>query len=158
MTCKFHKRRGKPSLCYPKTDRTCPLRQFASEFCEKRTKFMSLVRLFERWKVEGQFSHMPVTVIPFNLVVSVKAGRFRGSLRVKVKPRPPSGADLAPFEASVDLSGGDDDTTAHVVANLAFNAGEPGLYWFEVFFDDEFVTKIPLNVIYNRVEVTTSTR
>lgn len=123
--------------------------------CERvlreKDEVISLVRVFDRWNVQGQFSRMPVTLVPFTLVITVKAVGFRGSLRISVKPKSPSGKQLPHFETSADLSGEEEDKGATVLAQLMFTAEEAGIYWFEVLFDDKMVTKLPLNVTYRRV-------
>jgi hypothetical protein len=118
---------------------------------------MSLIRIFDQWTVRGPFEKMPLTVVPFNLVLSFRAGRFRGDAAVTIKETSPSGLALWESKASVQFPNEKDgDQGSNLVAFLNLSASEEGIYWFEIALENRTITRIPLKIAYKReVEVAT---
>ncbi len=125
----------------------------AALFCEKVLRegdgVLSLIRVVDRWTVNGPSDQMPVTVIQTNLVIIAKSGMHRGSSNVTVTPIAPSGEKLPTLSFPV-LFEGDDDRGIGIAAGMGFPVSEHGVYWFEVFIDGQLTTRVPLRVIYLR--------
>jgi hypothetical protein len=83
---------------------------------------------------------------PFTLFISLKAGAARGSFKLAVELEKPSGEQVPMLEAPVFLEG--EDRGVNIVLNAAFEPDTAGLYWFDVFFEGERLTRIPLRAIY----------
>jgi hypothetical protein len=124
--------------------------------CERvlveRDDVMSLIRIFDRWNVRGPSEKMPITIVPFNLVISFRAGRFRGDAAVMIKETSPSGVALWESRASVQFPiEKDDEQGSNLLANLNLSATEEGIYWFEIALENQTITRIPLKIVYERV-------
>jgi hypothetical protein len=50
------------------------------------------------------------------------------------------------FKAPVLFEG--EDRGVNLIVNAAFEPDQEGLYWFDVFFEEDRVTRIPLRAIY----------
>lgn len=84
---------------------------------------------------------------PFTLFLNFKAGAARGSFKVAVRMEAPSGQQVPIIEAPVFFEG--EERGVNLVGQVVFEPGEgAGLYWFDVLFEGERVTRIPLRVIY----------
>jgi hypothetical protein len=106
-------------------------------FCERVLReadnVMSLIRVIDRFYVRGASVEMGNHVLRFVIVLLFKAGFLRGKQIIRVRP----------------LS--DEDRGNATVAETQFVVNEEGLYWFDVFLNDELVTRMPLRVIYQQV-------
>jgi hypothetical protein len=113
---------------------------------------MSLVRIFDQWNVKGPFQKMPVTFVSLWVVISMRSGSFRGKAGVSVNPKTPTGVDLPQFQAVIHFGDKGDQQSANVIAQMAFTAEDEGIYWFDVRLDGRMLTKIPLKLVYERIE------
>jgi hypothetical protein len=77
-------------------------------------------------------------------LVSVRAGAVRGRHVLSLKAHFPSGEEGAALTRPVELT--DRAPGATMSFPLELEAREAGLYWFDVFFDDRPLTRIPLIV------------
>lgn len=82
------------------------------------------------------------------LLLSFKAGAARGSFNVEIVRENPSVERSSVLTAPVYFEG--EDRGANLVVNMLFESAGAGLYWFDVLFEGERVTRIPLRVIYQR--------
>ncbi len=123
-------------------------------FCEKVLRetdgVVSLIRMFDRFNVTGETEEMPLTLLRFTVVISFKSGFMRGKQRVGIRPKSPTGKDLPSMDFPV-LFEGDDDKGPMLAFEVQFPAEEEGLFWWEVYLNDEMVTKMPLRVFYQRL-------
>jgi hypothetical protein len=122
-------------------------------FCEKILQeadgVLSVIRVIDRFLVAGQTPDISPTVLAFTVLISFKSGFLRGKQKISIKPKSPSGADLASMEFPV-LFEGDDDRGVNLGLPTNFMVNEEGLFWFDVYLADELVTRMPLRVIYQR--------
>jgi hypothetical protein len=92
---------------------------------------------------------MPDVTYPMKLVIMLKSGRARGRHELKTIPELPSGELKPPHKRSVQMEG--EERGVNLIINMLFTFTMEGLYWFNVYFDDSLLTRIPLRVKYNRV-------
>jgi hypothetical protein len=129
-------------------------------FCEKLLReadnVPTLVRVFDRWTVQGTSPTMPMTVIPATLYIALRSGTFRGGASVTVKPTTPSGQPMPQIAFPVQFEG-DEDRGPMIIAMLQFPVPEPGAYWFEVSVVPDadpsavlLLTQTPLRIVYQR--------
>lgn len=85
---------------------------------------------------------------PITLFVSFKAGAARGSYPIAVHVEKPSAETDSLLEASMFFEG--EERGANLILSAMFAPEMPGLYWFDVYFDGDRVTRIPLRAIYQR--------
>lgn len=95
---------------------------------------------------------MPPVTATLMLVLYFRSGFFRGSLPVIVRPVAPSGARQPAIEWLAYFEG-DDDRGTVLLYEVRPVLEEEGVYWFEILFQEELVTRIPLRVIYQRAGI-----
>ncbi|MDA1258479.1 MAG: hypothetical protein O3C10_11665 [Chloroflexi bacterium] len=128
-------------------------------FCEKviqsKSGVLSLINVVDQHNVmasgPGAPDKMPKQTINWTLVLTFRSGAARGSKQVKITPEDPSSKDMRTFEVPVRFEGR--NRGSNVVLELGFEVEIPGVYWFRVELDGEFVTKIPIEVTYGRTVV-----
>ena len=119
---------------------------------EKATDRVSCIRFVDRViaktnrpVMEGEEFH------PYHLSLSAfclpKSGKFRGSQTVRFALVKDNGEQItgsvSQFPAAFK---GGDEGGVNLVLELTFHTKESGLYWFDVYLEDELVTRIPLRV------------
>lgn len=83
------------------------------------------------------------------LLVTFRAGAARGSFNVEIRREKPSTEVDTILSAPVYFEG-DGDRGANLVVNMLFEPELAGLNWFDVWFERERVTRIPLRAIFQR--------
>lgn len=122
--------------------------------CEKvlqeQDGVLSIIRVIDRVTVSAVGAdapkEMPPTNLSFFVVVALKSGAARGRHTLALRPESPSGQQLGTMELPVHFEG--EERGANVVANFILSADEEGLYWIDVLFADELLTRVPLRVLY----------
>ena len=123
----------------------------AAFFCERplleQDGVMSAIRIFDRIFVpQLEQSEPPKAPVPLTLVLMFKSGNYSGPASVKISPVPPSGKKPSKeIEQKLELpnqpNGG-----ANLLANISFAPKEEGVYWFDIYFNGELITRTPLDV------------
>lgn len=133
-------------------------------FCERvlqeQDGVLSAIRIIDRIIQTVQAAgtqapdQMPQLKFDMFVVVCFKSGDFRGKKDVKIIPKSPSGQILQGFSAPMLFEG--DERGVNVVLRYSLDIKEEGLYWFDVELDGEVVTKMPLRVIYQKLQMTST--
>ena len=76
----------------------------------------------------------------------LKSGEARGTYTVRITQEMPSGQQGPFVEAPVLLEG--EDRGVNLILNGAFEPDQAGLYWWDVNFNDELLTRIPLRAVF----------
>ena len=126
-------------------------------FCEtlltEASGVLTLVRIVDRMTSTAVGPNapeeMPPTRLNWTLVIALKSGDARGSHPVKITPQLPSGETLRPVILSAHFEGG--NKGVNLLSQLDMQLPMPGIYWFHIHVDDQFMTKVPLEVIYSRI-------
>jgi hypothetical protein len=92
---------------------------------------------------------MPPTPINLYTFISLKSGSAKGRCTIKLVPEAPSGIKLPEQLLPVLFEG--DDRGANLILALNMLIDQEGIYWFNIYLEDQFLTKIPLRVLYQRV-------
>jgi len=129
----------------------------AAFLCEKvlqeKDGVVSAIRLVDRFILTASGTQPPEKMpkLPVNLTMLIifKSGDAKGSRTVKIKTIMPSQRVGPETLLPMFLEG--DDRGVTLIANMILEASEDGLYWFEVSCDDDFITRIPLRIVYHRV-------
>lgn len=123
-------------------------------FCEKVLQeadgVISLIRVVDRFTVRGASAEMGNHVLKFTIVILFKSGFLRGKQKIHIRPLSPNKRELPAMEIPT-LFEGDEDRGNGTIANIDFVVNEEGLYWFDVFLNEELVTRMPLRVLYQQV-------
>ncbi len=127
-------------------------------FCEKVLHegdgVNSLIRMVDRFNVQGISDEMQPVALQFMLYVSFKSGFMRGKQKISIRPKSPKGEDLPSMDIPV-LFEGDDDRGPALQIPIGWVVQEEGLYWWDLYLNDELVTRMPLRVDYQRVSMPT---
>lgn len=86
-----------------------------------------------------------VQVMDFVIVVSLKAGDLKGEFRLALRMRDPKGTSVQMGDESPVVLKGNDGVNLRVRFGLPFNA-PLGQYWFEVLWNGDELTRIPLTL------------
>jgi hypothetical protein len=129
----------------------------AALICERvldeKDGVLSIIRVIDRITITTSGAappkEMPPTTVTFVLLVTLKSGDFRGRFTLRMIPTTPSGKKLNEMSAGILLEG--EERGINVVMNAQFQAQEEGLYWFDVVFEEQLLTRIPLRLIYQRL-------
>jgi len=85
---------------------------------------------------------------PIQILLLMKSGAARGRFEVTVGVEKPSGEQGEVIGVPVHFEG--EDRGVQVMLPVTFEADQEGLYWFEVGFEGERLTRMPLRVLYQR--------
>lgn len=124
---------------------------------EEKDGTLSLIRIVDRIMQSVRGYGTPTEMQPFDvgplvMVVSLKSDRARGRFEVRLRMERPSGLqeDL-PIALPVLMEG--DERGQNLLLNFGFRADLEGLYWFDVLLNQEAITRIPLRVLYQRLDL-----
>jgi hypothetical protein len=96
-------------------------------------------------------AEMPPVTYEMKLVLMLIPGSAVGRHELKIEREPPSGIREKPIALTVQLEGG--NRGANVVMDTKMTFPLEGLYWFNVYFDDVLLTKMPFQVLYQRISI-----
>jgi hypothetical protein len=123
---------------------------------EDKTGVASVIRIIDTLTHTQAGPNPPEDMppVPFNmkLVLMFKSGRARGRFNLRMVPQLPTGETKEGIIATVHFEG--EEKGVNFAANMAFVFEHEGLYWFNVYLDDEKLTAIPFRVKYNRIVTT----
>lgn len=122
----------------------------AALLCEKvlqeKDESLSVIHLAD--KITYATVGMPAGVKPaaqISGLLCLKSGPVTGDHTVKIVVENPTGDRKEVFSMPVTLLG--NDHGANVIMNITLGIEVDGLYWFDVVFDDDVLTRIPLVVM-----------
>lgn len=89
-----------------------------------------------------------IAINNLTMFIALKSGKARGSQTITVQLERPDGVKAPAQQVSVLFEG--EERGANLIMNLNLILDIQGLYWFNVSLEDEFLTRVPLRLIYNR--------
>ena len=116
---------------------------------------VSLIRVVDTYIMDAP-SALPSGVgvaVNLTVVVMLKSGEAVGEHQVEIRLTGPDGISNALGSWAVILNGGEHGANVKIDVGIASN--KYGLYWFDVMWGDEPLTRIPLR-LKPRAEVTTA--
>jgi len=121
--------------------------------CEKvlqeKDESLSIMRMVDKLQYRVDVSPgLPKDIKPIVYIqglVSVKSGPATGEHVIRVVIERPKGDRKEIFSHPVKLLGGDQGQ--NIILNLGLGVEQDGLYWFDIVFDEDVLTRIPLMVI-----------
>ncbi|MFY9903636.1 MAG: hypothetical protein WBX02_03310 [Terriglobales bacterium] len=124
----------------------------AALLCEKliqeKNDVVTLVRVVDRLQYRIEVGpNMPKDLKPLVNIegfVSLKSGPVTGDHIIKIFVEKPSGERKEVFVQPVKFLGGDHGQ--NIILNIGLGIEVDGLYWFDVVFDEDLVTRMPLMV------------
>jgi hypothetical protein len=129
---------------------------FCERVLEEKDGVLSLIRIIDRLTHTATGADAPSDMPPLNyqmsLVLALKNGQARGSHDLRVVRELPSGireeSEAPTFRIPFE---GEGDRGQNLVLQLQLTFPLEGLYWFDVFLDDQVLTRIPFRVVYARI-------
>lgn len=83
--------------------------------------------------------------IPLSMFVSFRAGSFKGRSLVLLVQRGPSGKSESIGVTQLDFNG-EESHNFNVISPVIVKWDGAGQYWYEIFLDNKFCTKMPLTI------------
>lgn len=117
----------------------------------ENTGQLSVIRVTDRITVAGTTAEMRPQPLQFNIAILLKSGEMHGQYNVKVRCTSPQGQETVGQEVMFFFEGGDRGVQA--ILPVAMVATEPGTYWFDVMLEEETLTRIPLTVLYQKIQL-----
>ena len=130
-------------------------------FCERvlheKDDVLSAIRIIDRFThtVSSAEVIMPPLKLEFSMLISFKSGDAKGKSELKIRPNAPSGKELPGFSGPILFEGG--ERGANIIIKLGFEAKEEGVYWFDVILDEKLITRMSLQVVYQKMQITSTT-
>jgi hypothetical protein len=123
---------------------------------EERDKTISLIRIIDTFYLQAP-PQMPLPpglnpLITMTLFLSFKGLEAKGRYEVKLRLYDPSGISVLDSQQQKDqtwiisFSGEEKEQGANLIVNFGMPFKSFGSYWFEVFLDDELITKVPFRL------------
>jgi len=129
------------------------LATFCEQVIEDKSGVLSLIRIVDRMDIQAQgptaSEQMPPVALNWFLVLNLKSGQARGSHPIKIEPELPSGIRLSPLTLSAHFEG--ENRGVNIITKLDMKLEMPGVYWFRIYVGDQFLTQVPVQVIYSRI-------
>jgi len=129
----------------------------AAVFCDRviegKDNVLSLIRVVDRLMTTAAGANppkdMPTASFQMSVVIMLISGKARGRHDVRIEREAPNGERKKIWEGSVQLEG---ENKGH---NLNLGLSETfeyeGVYWYDIFVEDELLTRSPFQVGYVRV-------
>ena len=127
----------------------------AALLCEKILQeadgSLSIIRIADKlgYRVEG-FPPGYKPAIVLTGLVALKSGPIVGDHAVKVVVENPAGERKEILSTPFKFLG--KDHGQNIILNLAIGIAQDGIYWFDVFCDEDLLTRIPLIIAQEREE------
>lgn len=96
---------------------------------------------------------LPPSLVQCTLVVLLKAGDLPGGrYAIRIDHIPPEGPEARGPEGAVVFNGSDENG-AMIRSPLNLMSPAEGLHWFDVYFEDERLSRIPMRIIHQPVQI-----
>lgn len=118
---------------------------------EEKDGVKSAIRIHDKVVQTASGTNVPDIMPPIpaapTLFLSLKNGHARGKHIIKVALMKPDRSVASEQTISVNLAGADNNGT-ELVAQLQVMLDQEGVYWFDIYYDDLRLTRIPWEVVY----------
>lgn len=92
---------------------------------------------------------MPPLTYAMTALVILKSGAARGTVQVRIDMEEPSGLTTSGPSMTALMEG--EDRGQNLVMGMQMTFKETGLYWLNVYIDNQLATKMPFRVVYTRI-------
>lgn len=123
----------------------------AALICEKvlqeQDGVVSAIRVIDRLVLLLGPDGQPLSrSMPVFFLIGLKPGQARGTFPIRIEREDPSTLRATVVEGEVFLEA--EDRGVNLIVRGDFAPPEPGLYWYDIFFNDELLTRMPLRAIF----------
>ncbi len=94
---------------------------------------------------------MPPVTYEMKLVIMLIPAKALGRHELKIERELPSGIKEKPIAVTVQMEGG--NRGANIMMDTKMTFPLEGLYWFNVYLDNVLLTKMPFQVLYQRISI-----
>jgi Family of unknown function (DUF6941) len=123
----------------------------AAVLCEKvlqeKDDTLTVVRIVDRLQYRIEGPGLPAGTKPtisIKGLIALRSGPVIGKHPIKIVGEKPDGTRKDLYITHIEFLGRDHGQ--NIILNLAIGIDQDGLYWFDVFFDEDLLTRIPLIV------------
>jgi hypothetical protein len=127
------------------------LAAFCQTAIQEATGALSIIRIIDRMAVAGMTQEMQPTNIQWTLAIILKADEMRGQYNLSIKIHAPNQQATDGPSFPVLFEG--EDRGVQLVLPGGIVANQSGLYWFDILVENELLTRIPLRVLYQRIQM-----
>jgi hypothetical protein len=117
---------------------------------EANTGSVSVIKITDSVGFAGMTPEMRPQPLQLTMVIILKSDEMRGQYHVRIRCTSPQGQVTTGQEILFVFEGG--ARGVQTVMPMALIATEPGLYWFDVMIEDDILTRVPLTVLYQRIQ------
>jgi hypothetical protein len=129
----------------------------AALICEKvlqeKDEAISIIRVVDRVTVTSAASSSPKNLQPISLnlnaFLSFRSGTAKGRNTIKWVMEEPSGI-RGPEQLLPALFEGE-ERSSNFILSLPLTVNQEGVYWFDIFLEDQLLTRIPLRILYQQI-------
>jgi hypothetical protein len=120
----------------------------AAVLCEQvLQETLTVVRIVDKLQYGVVGQTLPEGIKPavsIKGLIALRSGPVTGEHVIKIVGEKPNGSRKDLFSTPINFLG--KDQGQNIILNFGIGIDQDGLYWFDVFFDDELLTRIPLIV------------
>jgi hypothetical protein len=117
----------------------------------ENTGQLSVIRIMDRIGVGGFTPQMQPQPLQLTMALSIKSGDMHGQYNIRLRVTSPQGQETIGQEIMFLFEGGDRGVQS--VIPIAMVATETGTYWFDILLEEEVLTRVPLTVMYQRMQL-----
>jgi hypothetical protein len=100
-----------------------------------------------------QLPQLPAPILQCILVVMLKAGDVPGGpYMVRIDHIPPEGPEARGPDVAI-MFNGSDENGAMIKSQINIPAPQQGLHWFDVYFENDRLSRIPMRVINQPIQI-----
>jgi hypothetical protein len=126
---------------------------FCETLLEEKNGTKSLIRVVDRITQRAMGLETPEQMAPFEwtatLFIALKPGQARGNTSYRIRMESPDGLSREIGGGSFNFLGGPNQG-ADLVSPVRLRFEMAGLYWFDIEIDGQLLTRMPLEVLYER--------
>lgn len=126
---------------------------FCDMAIEDKTGVLSLIRIIDTLTHTERNPNPPEDMppVPFEgtFVLMLKSGLAVGRYNLTIVPELPSGETRDPISLTVHFEG--EEKGQNILTKLRFVFTQEGLYWFNIYLEEDKLTAVPFRVRYNRI-------
>jgi hypothetical protein len=118
---------------------------------EADTGSLSVIKNVDGVTLAGMTPEMQPTPVQLKLALILKSGEMQGPYNLKIRCNSPSEVKTEGPSFPCYFEGR--DLGIQTVMPIGLIATEPGTYWFDLLLDDQILTRLPLRVMYQQVQM-----
>jgi hypothetical protein len=112
---------------------------------------LSVIRITDRIAIGGVTPQMQPQPLQVTMALSIKSGEMHGQYNLRIRVTSPQGQETMGQDIMILFEGGDRGVQS--VIPIAMVVTETGTYWFDIVLEEEVLTRVPLTVLYQRMQL-----